>query len=111
MLGFSADLTAGFDHDHPLQPRPVMAFLKPIDVIYHGCSAGFDTAVIAIDSGVAGDLCVGKIPSLLFRGEKLDVLAQRSLITFQSQHIIGFLIEDRIGDIALAPNGMESLIV
>jgi hypothetical protein len=32
--------------------------------------------VIAIDSGAAGDLCVGKTPGLLFRGEKRDVLAQ-----------------------------------
>ena len=59
-----------------------MAFLQPIDVIYHGCGARLDAAVIAIDGGIAGDLCVGKAPGLLFRGEKLDVLTQRSLVAF-----------------------------
>jgi hypothetical protein len=36
--------------------------------------------MIAIDRGVAGDLCVGKVPGLLFRGKKRDVLAQGSLV-------------------------------
>ena len=75
MLGFSVRLTAAFDHDDRLQPRPIVAFLEPLDVIDHGCDAGLDTAVIAIHGGVARDLCVGKVPGLLFRGEKLDVLA------------------------------------
>jgi hypothetical protein len=59
-----------------------MPFLKPLDLIHHGCRAGFDATVIAVDRGFARDLCVGKVPALLFRGEKLDVLAQRSLVAF-----------------------------
>jgi hypothetical protein len=82
MLGFSVGLTAAFDHDDRLQTRPVMAFLKPLHIIYRGCGAGLDMAVIAIDGGVARDRCVGKVPGLLLRGEKLDVLAQRSLVAF-----------------------------
>src|SRR5882757_7824878 len=40
ILGFSVGLAAAFYHDHGLQPWPVMAFLKPLDVIDHGCGAG-----------------------------------------------------------------------
>jgi hypothetical protein len=78
LLGFSVALTAAFDQDHRLQPWPVMPLLKPLDVIHHGCGAGFGATVIAVDRGVARDLCVGKVSGPLFRGEKLDVLAQRS---------------------------------
>jgi hypothetical protein len=49
MLSFPVGRTAAFDHDDRLQPRPVMAFLKPLDIIDHGCGTDLDTAVIAID--------------------------------------------------------------
>ena len=81
MLGFSVDLTAAFDHDHGLQPRPLMPFLKPLDVIYNGCGASFDTAVIAVDRLMAADLGILKAVGFLLGREKLDILAQRLLNT------------------------------
>jgi hypothetical protein len=93
ILDFSVRLTAAFDHDDRLQPRPVVPFLKPLDIIYHRRGSGFDATVIAIDRGVAGELCLGKVPGPLFRGEKRDVLVQRSLVAFERQDIIGLLVE------------------
>ena len=63
--------------------------------------------MIAIDGGVACDLCIGKIPGLLFRGEQLDVGTQRSLVAFERQDIVGLLVEYLLRDIALAPDGID----
>ena len=84
-----------------------MALLKPLNILDDGRYSGFDTVMIAIDGGIVADPGIGETTGLLFRYEKFDILVQRSLITFQSQHVIGFLLEDRFGDIALEPHRID----
>jgi hypothetical protein len=107
MLDFSIALPAAFKHDDRLQPGPVMALLKPRDVIDHRCGMGLDPAVIAIDGGIAGDGCIGKVFGLLFCGEQLDVLAQRPLVGPECQDIIRLLFEYGARDRALAADGID----
>ena len=73
----------------------------------HRRGAGFDTAVIGVDCGVASDLGIGEALGLLFGDEYLDILTQRSLVAFQRQDVIGALVEDRLGDIPLAAHGID----
>jgi hypothetical protein len=68
---------------------------------------GLDTAVIAVDGGVLRHICIGEAVGLLFGNENLNVLAQRSLIAFQRQDIIGFLFNDLLRDISLAPHRID----
>ena len=70
-----------------------MALLKPFDVMDGGGSAGFDAAVIAIDAVVLADGGVLEVIGFLFVYEKLDVVAQRALITFQGEDIVGLLFD------------------
>src|SRR5215472_12452202 len=53
-----------------------------------------------------GDLGVAKAIRLLFGGEQLDILTQRTLIAFERENVIGFLVEDFLGDVALAAHGV-----
>src|ERR1039457_5496949 len=45
---------------------------------------------------------------LLLGGENLDILAQRALIAFEREEVIGLLVQDRRGDIALAAHRVDS---
>ena len=94
MLGFSADFAASLDHDDGLQPRPVMTLLKPSDIVDDSGGPGLDTAVVTVDGGVAGGLCIGEAAGFLLGDENLDILAQRSLIAFQRENVISLLVDD-----------------
>ena len=63
--------------------------------------------MIAVDGLMLGDLGVAKAIGLLLGGEQFDILTQRALITFERENVIGFLVEDFLGDIALAAHGVD----
>src|ERR1700733_313314 len=99
MRAFSVDLAAAVDHDDSLKPRPVMTVPEPPDIVDHGRGPGFDTAVVAVDGGVPCSLCIGEALGLLFGDGNLDILVQRPLVALQGQNVVGFLVEDRLGDV------------
>jgi hypothetical protein len=79
-----------------------MAFLQPGYIVDRRIGSGFDAAVIAVDGLIVGDLGVAKAIGLLLGSEQLDILTQRTLITFERENVIGLLVEDFLGDVALA---------
>ena len=94
LLDFVPNFTRALDHDDALQPRPVVALLQPGDIVDHGIGSGFDAAVIAIDGLMAAHLGVLKAFGLLLGGEQFGILAQRALIAFERQNVIGFFVHD-----------------
>ena len=72
-----------------------------------GHLAGFDPAVIAIDGLVAADLGVLEIYRLLFIDEELDIVFERALIALQGENVIGFLVDDRLCNFALAAHRVD----
>ena len=68
---------------------------------------GFNPAVIAIDGLVAADLGVLEIYRLLFIDEELDIVFERALIALQGEDVIGFLVDDRLRDVALAAHRVD----
>src|SRR3972149_6806751 len=77
-----------------------MTFLQPSHVVERGVSSGFDAAVVAVDRLMSGDFGVLETAGLLLGGENLDVLAQRALIAFERQDVVGLLVQDFLGDVA-----------
>ena len=78
----------------PLQARPIVAFLQPGDIVDHRIGSGFDAAMIAVDRLMAADRRILEALGFLLGGEQLDVLAQRALIAFERQNVIGLLVDD-----------------
>src|SRR6185437_4726644 len=103
----SVDLAAAVDHDDSLEPRPVVTVPEPSDIVDYGRGPRFDTAVVAVDGGVRCGLRSGEARGLLFGDETLDILKQRPLVALQGQDVVGGLVEDRLGDVALAPHGVD----
>ena len=66
-----------------------------------------DTAVVAIDGLIAADMGILEAVGLLFGGKELDILAQRALIAFEGEDVIGLLVDDLLGNVALAAHGVD----
>src|SRR5262245_32283365 len=84
-----------------------MAFLQPSYIVDRWIGSGFDAAVIAIAGLMLGNLGVAKAIGLLLGSEQLDILTQRTLVTFERENVIGFLVENFLGDVALAAHGVD----
>ena len=63
--------------------------------------------MIAIDRLIAADRRVLEAVGLLLGDEELDILAQRALVAFQREDVIGLLVEDFLGDVALAAHRVD----
>ena len=68
---------------------------------------GLEAAVIAVDGLMPGDRRILEAVSLLLGGEQFDILAQASLIALERQHVVGLLVEDFPGDVALAADRVD----
>ena len=103
---FALDLVAGLagalDDDEARQAGPLVTLLQPADVVNDGDGAGLDAAVVAVDALVPADGGVLEVIGFLLVGEQLDVLAQRALIALQGEDVVGLLVQDFLGDGALA---------
>src|SRR5208337_2011980 len=53
------------------------------------------------------DLGVREARGLLLNHQDLDILTQRSLVAFQRENVIRFLVEDLLRDVTLAPHGID----
>jgi len=84
-----------------------VAFLQPSHIVDHRIGSGLDAAMVAIDGLMSGDLGVLEAVCLLLGGEQLDILAQRALVAFEGEDVIGLLVEDFLGDVALAAHGVD----
>ncbi len=84
-----------------------MAFLEPGDIVDHGCRSGLDASVIAVDRLVPADGGVLEVPGFLLGDEHVDVVAQASLVAFEGENVVGFLVDDGPGDVALASHGVD----
>src|ERR1700693_6309296 len=62
--------------------------------------------MIAVDGFMSGDLGIAEAIRLLLGGEQLDILAQRALVALEGENVIGILVEDFLGDVALAADGV-----
>ena len=68
---------------------------------------GAPAEVIAIDRFIAADLGVLEARGPLLGDEQLDILAQRSLIALQREHVISLLVDNLAGNLALAAHGID----
>src|SRR5271170_7395795 len=75
--------------------------------MYDGNLPSFDPPVVAIDGLVAADLGVLEIYRLLFIDEELDIVFERALIALQGENVIGFLVDDRLCNFALAAHRVD----
>jgi len=73
----------------------------------HGCRSGLDASAIAIDRLMSADGGVLEILGLLLGDEHLDVVAQASLVGFEGENVVGLLVDDSPGDVALASHGVD----
>lgn len=96
------DFTQGFDHDDAVEPRPVVAFLQPGDIIRRRDDPGFDPTVALLHRLVAAHHRIGKAPRRLFREEEFDIAMEGALVALQGEDVIGTLVDDLPGDLALA---------
>jgi hypothetical protein len=94
-------LGAGFTRPDDLadgaQTGPLMLVLQPADRRRNHTGAGFDTAVISVHGGVDGGRLAVRIVE-----EQTDIGVQRALVSFERQGIVATLIDDLLGDVALA---------
>src|SRR4051794_30730264 len=107
----AADLAEAVDDDDALQAGPVGALLQPGDVVDDGGGPGLDAAVIAVDGFVPAAGGLFEAVARLLGHEEFDILAQRALVAFQGEDVIGLLIEDCPGDVTLTAdrvNGHDS---
>ena len=95
------------DDDDAGQVGPLVALLQPGDIVDDGDVSGLDASVIAIDGLMATDGGVLEILGFLLGEEQIDILPKRTLITLQGQDVIGFLVDDLLGDGALAAHGVD----
>src|ERR1700679_979130 len=92
------DLADALDHDDALQGGPLMALLKPGDVVDDGYVSGLDAPVIAVDRPLVADGSILESLGFLFGSEELDIVAQRALVAFEGEDVVGFLVHDLLGD-------------
>jgi len=85
-----------------------MALLQPADIVDRRIGSHFNAAVIAVDGLVATDLSILETIGLLLGDEDLDILAQRALIAFEREDVIGLVINDLLGDVALTAHGIDA---
>ncbi len=57
---------------------------------------------------ILADLGVGETAGLLLGGEEFDVFAQRALVAFQGENVVGRLIDHLLRDVALAAHRIDS---
>ena len=74
-----------------------MVFDQPRDVSRDRGGAGFDAAMIGLDDRRGGDRFAGRIVEM-----QHNVVMKRSLISLQGQGVVAALIDDLLGDGALA---------
>ena len=102
-IGFAFAL----DHDDRLQAGPLVAVLQPADVVENSDRPGLDAAVVAVDGRVLTDRCILECYRLLLLGEQLDIVAQRALVAFQREDVVGLLVDDCLRDFALATRSVD----
>ena len=98
------------DHDDGFQPRPLMAVLQPLHIVEDRTGPGLDAAVVAVDSLMLGDLGVLEAVCLLLGREHLDILPEGALVPLEREDVIGLLVDDFLGDGALAADGVDGAL-
>jgi hypothetical protein len=58
--------------------------------------------------GLAADLGILETIGLPLGDEELDIVAQRALIALEREHVIGLLVDDFLGDVALTTNSIDA---
>ena len=48
-----------------------------------------------------------KVPGFLLGDEHLDVVAQGPLVALEGENVVGLLVDDRLGDVALISHGVD----
>jgi hypothetical protein len=84
-----------------------MVVVQPIHIVDDRIGSGLDAAVVGVYGLMLGDLGVLEAVCLLLGREHFDVLAQCALIAFEGEDVIGLLLDDLLGDVALAAHGID----
>jgi hypothetical protein len=77
--------------------------LQPFRIVDHRGDPGFDAIVIAIDRSILADFAVLESHGFLLGDENIDIRAERALVAFQRENVIGLFVDNLLRDIALAP--------
>ena len=95
----TGDLANAVNDDDGFEAGPIVAFLQPVDIVERQrWFPAFDAVMIAIDRLVPADPGVLEVAWPFARRRKLDIVAQRALISFECEDIIGLLVNDLLGD-------------
>ena len=84
-----------------------MAVLQPIDIVDQGCMPCFNAAMIGVNRLVGADFRLGKVDAFLFLCKQFNVTQQAGLVALQRQDIVGPLVDDLPGDLALTAHGID----
>ena len=107
VLDLPFGFAGAFDDGDGFQTGPVVPFPQPFHIVDDGRHPGFDPAIVSVYGFRAADLGVREIARLLLRYQQFDVIAQRPLVTFQPEDIVGFLLDDLPCDGALAAHRVD----
>ena len=104
--GFSRGLAINFPlpdrHADGVNPRPVVFPREPADLVGGEIPPGFDAAMLPINGFAGVEGAIGRLLE-----EQGDVLMEVFLIVFDLDDIIGLPCDNRLGDVFLAPHGVN----
>src|ERR1035437_4224244 len=94
-LDLVGEFARALDHDDASQSWPVVAFLQPRHIMDGGVGL------------MAADLGIFEAVRLLLGGEEIDVLAKGAVVALEREDVIGLLIEDLLGNLALTAHRVD----
>ena len=72
-----------------------------------GVRSRLNATVIAVDRFMLANVCILEAGGFLLRNENLNILAKCTLIAFEREDVVGFLLEDFLGDFALTAHRVD----
>ena len=106
-FNIALNFTFILDHYYGFQPGPVVAFFEPSRFKTHRVTACLNAAVARIKGLALFYKAFPDITLAVFIKKEFDILTQTSLITFETNHVIGFLVHDLLTNLALAAHRID----
>jgi hypothetical protein len=90
----AAEFPRTFRDGDSVQAWPPVPFSEPFDIMDSGVGAALNPAITGVDRLCPTELWIDEVSRLLPVNQQFHIIAQRSLITFQFENIIGLLSDD-----------------